>query len=59
MKINLVRTMELGILMLILLACVGAVSTVDLKAHLDSRNLPAASELHNRFLDYLNSPIYP
>lgn len=60
MKFQIVRMVELSLLVLLLIACVGAISTISpLETPRDNRMIPAPRELQNRFLEYLNSPLYP
>ena len=58
MKWQLVRVLELSLLVLLLIACVGAFSKISPTP--SSRYLPESPrELQNRFLNYLSSPNYP
>lgn len=51
--------MELSLLVILLMACLGAVSSIGFKGREDVFPPTPAHESQNRFLEYLNSPITP
>lgn len=63
MKFNLVRTIELSLLVVLLCASVGAISSVSFssgapapESHADPFGVSAAREWQTRVIEYLNSP---
>jgi len=58
-KTGLIRNMELSLLVILILACLGAVSSIGFKGRESVYPEAPARESQNRFLEYLNSPITP